>query len=205
MEKSSTTTTHMKHQPCIGDEINNEQMRRKRARLNCDAQSSSFVEDAHQKLLCHGSTLLHRACEKKAPLKVLSWLLKKCPEDVKQKDALGKTPLHCACEKSATLEFVSLLLKAYPEAAKIKDNVGMTPLHYECENGSSTDIVLLLLDVFPDAAMEKDSKGRTALHCSCLKRTSVGKEHHAIVENFPDLALEAGHLKFASSNCPSIE
>jgi len=136
---------------------------------------------------------------------VLSWLLKKCPADAKEKDSLGKTPLHYACEKSASLEFVSLLSKACPEAAKIKDNKGMTPLHYECENGSSTDIVSLLLDAFPEAVMEKDDTGRTALHCLCLKHTSVEKEHHAMVVNFPEVAHEAGHLQFVSSNCPSIK
>jgi len=81
----------------------------------------------------------------------------------------------------------------------------MTPLHYECENGSSTGIVSLLLNVFPEAVMEKDDVGRTPLHCLCLKRSVVEKEHHASVENFPEVAHEADHLQFASSNCPSIE
>uniref|UniRef100_A0A7S4S476 Uncharacterized protein n=1 Tax=Ditylum brightwellii TaxID=49249 RepID=A0A7S4S476_9STRA len=205
MEMNNTNKRHTKNRPCIGDDITNEQMRRKRARSNYDIRSSSLIEDAHRIILSHGSTLLHRACEKKAPLKVLSWLLKECPEDAKEKDSLGKTPFHCACEKSATLEFVSLLLKAYPEAAKMKDNDGMTPLHYECENGASTDIVLLLLNAFPEAVAEKDDEGRTPLHCLCLKRSLVEKEQHAMVENVPEVAYEADHLQSASSNIPSIK
>eukprot|EP00957_Ditylum_brightwellii_P023103 1743052-Ditylum_brightwellii.AAC.1 len=171
MPKDSNTETetnimrHVKHRAGVGDGINSEQMRCKRARLNYDAvslvlpssdfaymffqsplcavvkqRSSSSFEDACYRSLHYGSTPLHHACEGRASLNVLSLLLREWPDAAKEKDALGKTPLHCACEKSTPLEVISLLLKAYPEAAEIKDNDGKIPLHYECENGASRDI-----------------------------------------------------------------
>ena len=53
-------------------------------------------------------------------------LLRKHPEQVKQKDGTGQTPLHIAASLGH-LPLSKLLLAAYPGAATIKSDTGWTP------------------------------------------------------------------------------
>jgi len=176
---------HPKDQPRVGDDINNKQTCRKRARLNYDAVSWIDI---------HRVTDVTAPSSKSYPTMLLCCAFSKTPLciDIEQQSSscvLGSILMHHACKERRYLEFFSWLLKECPEAAKEKDALGKTPLHCACEHSASFEVVSLLLKAYPEASKIKDNVGMTPLHYECENGSSIDIVS-LLLESFPDAVME---------------
>jgi len=105
---------------------------------------------------------------------MVSLVLSRWPDAIKEKDSHGWTPLHYVCNQRASVDVISLLLSSWPDMIKQKDHRGCTPLHTACLFQASPNVISLLLKSWPGATKEKNNLGHTPLHCACNNWTSVG-------------------------------
>ena len=114
-----------------------------------------------------GNLPLILACNKQAPLEVVSALLGAFPAAAEKPGTGGMLPLHVACASKAPLEVVSALLVAFPAAAEKPDTGGKLPLHLACERKAPPEVVSALLVAFPAAAEKPGMGGKLPLHLAC--------------------------------------
>jgi ankyrin repeat protein/serine/threonine protein kinase len=112
--------------------------------------SSAVISTVNQE----GELPLHIACERGAPLYIMSELVSAYPQAVKaQTNLYFQTPLHYLMNsKSASLSKIKLLLEACPEASKIQDKYGRTAFLLGVEHGAPQDVLEALYHAFPEAA-----------------------------------------------------
>jgi len=86
----------------------------------------------------NGITLLHAVVrQRNAPLDIVAFIIKTCPEMLSSSDCFNRTPLHVAAgsKKSSPL-LLKLIACAYPAACVARDRDGKTPLHYSCDSST---------------------------------------------------------------------
>jgi hypothetical protein len=105
-----------------------------------------------------GNTRLSLALEDEEIDDVLR-LIRKYPNDVKEKNDVGEYPIHRAYHPIRSDEVILTLLNIFPEALAQKDKWDTYPLHRACQSYSE-NVVLKFLKIFPEAA----SKKYTSLH-----------------------------------------
>ena len=105
-----------------------------------------------------GSTPLHWAACRGAPLDVMQALLHAHPAAASTPNVYGALPLQYAAY-GAPLDVVELLLRAYPEAAYMASNYGYLPLHCATLYGvhAPLNVVVALLAVYPEAALVRNN------------------------------------------------
>jgi ankyrin repeat protein len=89
-------------------------------------------------------------------------LIRKYPNDVKEKNDDGEYPIHRAWHPIRSDEVILTLLNIFPDALAQKDKWNTYPLHHACHSYSEM-VVLKYLKIFPEAA----SKIYTSLHNDC--------------------------------------
>jgi ankyrin repeat protein len=117
-----------------------------------------------------GRSALHIACQKKAPLEVISGLLDKLDEKPYRCNAL-----HVACEYGPSWEVINWLLgKLEEEAINAIDKFGRSALHVECSRNASLEVINGLLGKLDEEAINAiDKNGRSALHNACSRNASL--------------------------------
>eukprot|EP00957_Ditylum_brightwellii_P058574 4442116-Ditylum_brightwellii.AAC.1 len=90
--------------------------------------------------------------QQKAPLDLLSLLLRSWPDATKEQDEYGKIPLYYACANGA----LSMEKRNNPAPKKKKL---MTPIHYGyvCTHGAPLEAIILLLDKWLEATENRQS------------------------------------------------
>eukprot|EP00581_Thalassiosira_minuscula_P016863 CAMPEP_0183730598 /NCGR_PEP_ID=MMETSP0737-20130205/33273_1 /TAXON_ID=385413 /ORGANISM="Thalassiosira miniscula, Strain CCMP1093" /LENGTH=231 /DNA_ID=CAMNT_0025963141 /DNA_START=200 /DNA_END=895 /DNA_ORIENTATION=+ len=81
----------------------------------------------------NGMSFLHAIARNNPPLKVVSNVVRICPNAPMARDCLNRTPLHIAAGICADVRVIKYLIRAYPEACKIQGEDGRTPLHFACD------------------------------------------------------------------------
>jgi hypothetical protein len=129
--------------------------------------SEAAYEDRYS--LCN---VLHKACDRGAPVKAVQALLEAISNVEKnpsisigqnnslsstailcQRDQNGETPLMCAIKVEANEDIVLTLLRAHPQAASIPDRNGWFPVHVAFRKGYSVDTLVDLMEADPNALM----------------------------------------------------
>lgn len=90
-----------------------------------------------------GSIPLHIACEYKAPLDVVQFLVKQWPDSVKTADIFGNLPLHKACANKASLAVIQYLVQQWPESVKHRNSEGKTPVDMAALQQQAVDVVTI--------------------------------------------------------------
>ena len=102
----------------------------------CFRAMASSVSSCSDEL--NGITLLHAVVrQRNAPLDIVAFIIKTCPEMLSSSDCFNRTPLHVAAgsKKSSPL-LLKLIACAYPAACVARDRDGKTPLHYSCDSST---------------------------------------------------------------------
>ncbi|KAJ5067024.1 ankyrin repeat protein [Anaeramoeba ignava] len=109
-----------------------------------------------------GETILHIACIKNQPLRLISLLVEK-GANVNAKTKENKTPLHIACQNNS-FPLIKFLLS---KGADINPSIAwiQSPFQFACQNGS-IDVIKYLIN--KGAYINgKTSEDQTALHFAC--------------------------------------
>jgi len=107
-----------------------------------------------------GFTLLHYACERRPPAKVVEAFVQAWPAACKTKLQPGASlPLHVACTWHASAQVVRALCQEYPFACQAPDELGNIPLHHAAFSGAVVPVVEVLLQVYPKAALARNIQG----------------------------------------------
>lgn len=114
----------------------------------------------------NGVTALHAAVTRTNLTCVVSTMVFKNREMIKNVDALGWTPLHYAAFRG-NLEATKVLMQYDSSASYILDKSGMSALHVAAYAGHTKLMEELILGR-PDICDLVDDKGRTALHAAVL-------------------------------------
>uniref|UniRef100_A0A7S2GUR4 Uncharacterized protein n=1 Tax=Helicotheca tamesis TaxID=374047 RepID=A0A7S2GUR4_9STRA len=134
-----------------------------------DALCSPYALEARY---LNDKPVLNFAIEHGASTSLVSFLLEKQPNAVRQKTRNDYTPLHSACRYKSSLEVVALLFDKWPDASKEKSILGHTPLHIACCYRASLEVVSMLLGGWSGAPTEKARSGSTPLHLACCYGSS---------------------------------
>lgn len=102
----------------------------------CFRAMASSVSSCSDEL--NGITLLHAIVrQRNAPLDIVAFIIKICPEMLSSSDCFHRTPLHVAAgSKSSSPLLLKLVACAYPAACVARDIDGKTPLHYACDSST---------------------------------------------------------------------
>jgi hypothetical protein len=124
-----------------------------------------------------GCSALHIACEKKAPLEVISGLLDKLDEKpINAITKYGYTALHSAFGDGASWEVINGLLGKL-DMKVINARIGQneyTAFHYACREGASWEVINGLLGKLDEKVINAiDKNGSTALHIACVHGASL--------------------------------
>lgn len=80
--------------------------------------------------------LLHAAIDFKCTAEIVRYALVQNPDQVKERDGMGRTPLFIAVSSRGTAaEVIEMLLSAFPRASQMADCEGRLPLHAAAEAG----------------------------------------------------------------------
>jgi ankyrin repeat protein len=120
----------------------------------------------------NGITLLHAVVrQRNAPLDIVAFIIKICPEMLSSSDCFNRTPLHVAAgSKSSSPLLLKLIACAYPAACVARDRDGKTPLHYACDSSSG---------LF-DEEDEEDDDDQSLVSSASAKEERATPSHGAI-------------------------
>jgi len=108
----------------------------------------------------YGFTLLHYACERRPPVKVVEALIAACPMAIAKRTMPGGAlPLHIACTWHAPIEVIAALLNADKSTCKVQDELGNLPLHSAAFSGISTPVMERLIRTYPKASLARNHQG----------------------------------------------
>jgi ankyrin repeat protein len=114
-----------------------------------------------------GSSLLHGAAARKAPVEVVRCLLGGQEQTVQVRDGSfsGSFPLHLAASNGAPLAVVRLLALTWGQALRETESDGCLPLHHAASSAASVEVIQFLLAVTgEETVLEEDDHGRLPLH-----------------------------------------
>jgi hypothetical protein len=107
---------------------------------------------------------LHSMISLACPVHVLLHGLKQFPDELSQRDSLGRTPLHIAATLSPQFPscetIIAALIQLYPEAARMTDTEGRLAIDLAAEHGHSGEVMELLVHAEPRAVDTRDLRDK---------------------------------------------
>jgi ankyrin repeat protein len=146
-----------------------------------------------------GNLLLHWACKRNLPPKVLNILIENFPESIKIDNKDGELPHDMASDSKLKiiLRAAKLLFQACPEAVKKKGALGLFPLHYVLGFNSTTADMETIIKACADAEKVQVIDGNLPPYWACKRSFSP-----EVLKMLCDFYPESIYCKNKSSELP---